>query len=94
MAVIKMKVTYNDGREVEVIASPRAQVMTEERVGEADHRWLLRHYYLAWASLHKAGKEPADFETFLDLIADAEAIDKADEPDPTQPAQPDATSSD
>ena len=94
MAVIKMKVTYNDGREVQVIASPRAQVMTEERVGEAGHRWLLRHYYLAWASLHKAGKEPADFETWLDLIADAEALDEDQEPDPTQPAQPDATSSD
>lgn len=96
MAVIKMKVTYNDGREVEVIASPRAQVMTEERTAGADDRWLLRHYYLAWASLHKAGKEPADFETFLDLIADAETVDpdKAEEPDPTQLAQPGATSSD
>jgi hypothetical protein len=94
MAVIKMKVTYTDGREVEVLASPRAQVMTEERVSGTDDRWILRHYYLAWASLHKAGKEPADFETFLDLIADAETVDKADEPDPTQLAQPDATSSD
>lgn len=97
MAVIKMKVTYQDGREVEVIASPRAQVMTEERTAGSENRWLLRHYYLAWASLHKAGKEPADFETFLDQIADAETVDevdKADEPDPTQPAQPGDTSSD
>lgn len=94
MAVIKMKVTYNDGREVEVIATPRAQVMTEERTAGTEDRWLLRHYYLAWASLHKAGKEPADFETFLDLIADAETVEKAAEPDPTQPAQPGDTSSD
>ena len=94
MAVIKMKVTYNDGREVEVIATPRAQVMTEERTAGTEDRWLLRHYYLAWASLHKAGKEPADFETFLDLIADAETVEKAEEPGPTQPAQPGDTSSD
>jgi hypothetical protein len=84
MAVIKMKVTYNDGREVEVIATPRAQVMTEERTAGTEDRWLLRHYYLAWASLHKAGKEAADFETWLDQIADAETVEKP-EPDPTQP---------
>jgi hypothetical protein len=83
MAKIKMKVTYNDGREVEFLASPRAQVMTEERVAGSEGRSILAHYYLAWASLFKAGKEPADFETWLDLIAEAEQVDD-EEPDPTQ----------
>jgi hypothetical protein len=93
MAVIKMKVTYNDGREVVVIASPRAQVMTEERLAGASDRWILGQYYLAWASLNKAGKESADFETFLDQVADAETVEAA-EPDPTEPVQPGDTSSD
>jgi hypothetical protein len=90
MAVVKMKVTYQDGREADVIASPRAQVMTEERLAGMSDRRILGHFYLAWASLHRAGKESADFETFLDQVADAEVIepDEDDEPDPTQPAQP------
>jgi len=87
MAVIKMKVTYSDGRKVDVIASPRAQVMTEERLSGSPDRRILGHYYLAWASLHRAGKESADFEAFLDLIEEAETIDpdEDDEPGPTQP---------
>lgn len=94
MAVVKMKVTYNDGREVEVIASPRAQVMTEEYLGGwSNERRIVGDYYLAWASLNKAGKETADFETFLDQIADTETIQQAEDPDPTQPAQPADTSS-
>jgi hypothetical protein len=96
MPVIKMKVTYNDGREVEVIASPRAQVMTEEYLGGwSNERRIVGDYYLAWCSLNKAGKETHDFETFLDQIADAETVEtkKADDPDPTEPVQPGDTSS-
>lgn len=94
MAAKKIKVTYLDGREVEVIASPRAQVMTEQYVGGfTSERAILASYYLGWASLSKAGRESADFETWLDLINDVEEAE-AEEPDPTPPAPSGDTSSD
>lgn len=90
---VKLKVTYADGREVEVTASPRAQVMTEQYVGGfAEERKVQAGYYLAWASLNKAGKEAADYETWLDQIADVEQVDE--EVTPTAQAQPAGTSSD
>jgi len=89
----KLKVTYVDGREVEVIASPRAQVMTEQFIGGfVDERRVQAGYYLAWASLNKSGKEAADYETWLDQVADVEEV-AADQPRPTQPTQSAGTSS-
>ena len=93
MAAKKVKVIYLDGREVEVLVSPRAQVMTEQYVGGfKSERAILSTFYLGWAALSKAGKESADFETWLDTINDVE--DVTDEPDPTQPAQSTGDSSD
>ena len=92
MAIQRLKVTYNDGREIEVLASPRAKVMTEERVGDSE-RWILGHFYLAWASLFKAGKESLDFEPWLDQITDVDELEEK-KPDPTQGAPSAATSSD
>jgi len=90
---VKLKVTYIDERVVEVIASPRAQVMTEQYLGGyGEARQVEGGYYLAWASLHKAGKESANYETWLDQIADVEEVPK--EVTPTEPAQPVDTSSD
>lgn len=87
---VKLKVTYLDGREAEVIASPRAQVMTEQYLGGyGESRQVQGGYYLAWASLNKAGKEAADFETWLDQIADVAEVDST--VTPTEPAQSDAT---
>lgn len=88
-----MKVIYLDGREVEVLVSPRARVMAEEFVGGwPEGKQILATYYLAWAALSKGGKEPADFETWLDLIADADQVD-VEEPEPTPPAASGDTSS-
>lgn len=93
MAIIRLKVTYADGRVVEINASPRARVMAEQYVdGNYDSRSILAHYYMAWAALNKAGKESADFETWLDQIADATEVD-AEQPDPTPPAPSGADSS-
>lgn len=90
---VKLKVTYIDGREAEVMATPRAQVMTEQFLGGfADERSIQAGYYLAWASLNKAGKESADYETWLDQIADVEEVEK--KVDPTESAPPADTSSD
>lgn len=76
MAATKLKVTYTDGRETEVLASPRAQVETERHfksTGQAEAQQIESSYYLAWASLHYAGKEPADFEQWLDKVRDVDA---------------------
>lgn len=90
----KLKVTYVDGRNVEVVASPRAQVMTEQFIGGfVEERRVQAGYYLAWASLNKAGKEPADFESWLDQITDVEEAEEA-EVTPTMLAQSSGTSSD
>lgn len=93
MAVVKMKVTYGDGREVVATATPRAQVMTEEFVGFGEERKVRAGYYLAWASLNKAGLEAADYETWLDTIAEVEEV-AGDEVVPTQSAQSADSSSD
>ena len=93
----KLKVTYADGREVEILASPRAQIETERHLrGLGDGNRVEAGYYLAWASLFRAGKEPADFDAWLDQIAEVEeaSLSEADEKatDPT-PAVPEPTGS-
>lgn len=87
-----MRVVYSDGRTEEFIASPKAQVMTEQHFGGiSDQNRLAAHYYLAWVALHRAGKEAADFDVWLESIDDAETLD---EPvDPTEPAPSSETSS-
>lgn len=91
MALLRMKVTYADNREVTIVISPRAQVETERHFkgtdGAANNR-IGSHYYLAWAALRAAGKESSEFESFLDMVADVEEIDPTEEDeknsDPTQ----------
>lgn len=87
----KLKVTYADGRKVEILASPRAQVETARHFkgqGGLEGNQLEAGYRVAWASLHYAGKEPADFDAWLDLIADLDEIpltetdEKATDPTP------------
>ena len=87
----KLKVTYVDGREEIVLVTPRAQVMTERQYsGINQNKGVEQAYYLAWQTLHSAGKEPADFDHFLDLIADAESVtdDGDGVEDPTGSGQP------
>lgn len=95
----KLKVTYSDGREVQILASPRAQVETARHFkaqGGFEGNQVEAGYRLAWASLHYAGKEPADFDAWLDLIADVDEVPltQSDEmaTDPT-PAGPTSTGS-
>lgn len=97
----KLKVAYADGREVDVVASPRAQVETERHfkgTNETHANLTEASYYLAWASLHHAGKEPADFEAWLDRIADVNEIPPTVEDeqnsDPTPATQTPTGSSD
>jgi len=90
-----LDVTYLDSRKVRTSATPRdfvnferqfAQSVTAFRNGAAvKYEWLC---YLAWSSLHRAGKEPADFDSFLDTVEDVDPVeDEPELPDPTQPDQ-------
>lgn len=100
MAAPRFKVTYLDGKEVEVRVSPKAQVMFERHYqmtmsAYGKNPGVEHIYYMAWAGLHCAGMEGSDFETFLGKLQDAEAVDtSAEEADPTQTAPgPDPSSS-
>ncbi len=93
MAATRLKVTYLDGKTVEVLVSPRAQVDTERKFpGLEDAQEIEISYHLAWASLHRAGKEGADFESFLDQILEVEQL-KSEVVDPTPPTPQPGTSS-
>jgi len=94
MAVMKIRVVYSDGRTEEIIASPKAQVMTEQHYGGiSPQNKLEAHYYLTWLSMHRAGREAADFNAWLESIDDAEVIDEEEKVDPTRPAlSPEASS--
>ncbi len=75
----KLKVTYDDGRELVVLASPRAQVETERHFrgqGIVEINQVEAGYYLAWASLHFAGKEADEFEAWLNHIDDVDDVTK------------------
>jgi hypothetical protein len=95
----KLKVTYLDGRVVEVRTTPRGQIMTERHLkGVTEQNKLQAAYFLAWLSLKKAGEEEAEYESWLDLIDDVEEATpdgEVDEDlDPTQPGvTPDSSSS-
>jgi hypothetical protein len=95
----KLKVVYLDGKEIEAKITPRAEVATERffergmaKLQDDAHAEHL--YYLAWAALHYADKEPRAFEHFLSDIEDIEMVSNpkdtisGDDVDPTQPAQP------
>lgn len=90
----KLKVTYNDRREVLVLATPRAQVESERHFrgqGLTEINQVEAGYYLAWASLHYAGKEAADFEAWLNEISEVEQValtvedERAGDPTPATP---------
>lgn len=87
MAAVKMKVDYLDGRSEVVLASPKAQVMTERHfAGIKETQQVEGSFYLAWASLHYAGLEPADFEVWLEKIHGAEVIgEEVVDPTPATP---------
>jgi hypothetical protein len=87
MAVVKIRVVYSDGRTDEIIASPKAQVMTEQHFGGITPlNKLEAHYYLTWLSLHRAGREAATYDAWLESIDDAETIEEEKRVDPTGPA--------
>jgi len=73
----KLKVTYADGRDLVILASPRAQVETERHFrgqGIAEMNQVEAGYHLAWASLYYAHRETSEFEAWLDEVSDVEDV--------------------
>lgn len=86
---MKLKVSYTDGRTVEINAGPKAQVAFERKfdlpltsLERVEHL-----YYVAHIALHFAGLEEKDFDDFLGRIDAVEQAAGASEPDPTRPAR-------
>lgn len=89
----RLKVTYQDGRSVDVTLPPRIQMEAEAALGGLSERNMLAALYrMAWLALFKSGQERADFDTWLDLIDDVQKI-VTPERDPAEAEAPDPTPS-
>lgn len=97
MAVLRVQVTYDDGRELEVKVTPAAQVAFERQYGmglpkasqEMRNEYL---FYLAWKALQLSGNESREFDDFVSSIDDV-AVNGNDPSDPTESgASPDSSS--
>lgn len=91
MASRWLEVFYVDKRPpVKVRIGPKAEVLFERHfqttMSKAGQEISAEHlYYLAWAAMHAAGQEAADFESFLDMLEDVEPA-TGDSVNPTQTA--------
>lgn len=73
---LRLRVTYTDGRVEEVLASPIAQVETEEKFnGISTSNRLRASYFMAHRAMFHAGKDGNDYETFLKAIVSADEVD-------------------
>lgn len=91
----KMKVIYLDGTEVEVVASPKAQVMAERYLrsqGGFENSTIVEASIRLAFEASKPGIGQVGYEEWLDKIADVEELAPEPEPDPT-PEAPSATPS-
>jgi hypothetical protein len=81
----RLKVTYTDGTEIEVLAGPRAQVDLERhfKMSIQEAKNIEHVYYLAWTALHLSGKEPRAFDEWLDDLVDVDQLGEVDA-NPTQ----------
>lgn len=89
MAVLNVKVTYDDGSCVDVKITPAAQVAFEREYGmglnkasnDMRNEYL---YFLAWKATQLDGAECQDFESFMGSIEDV-SINKQERENPTVP---------
>lgn len=93
---ISLKVTYEDGREVEAIAKPKDIVAFERQYGVAFAEFFVgRRYewlcYLAWSPLNRQGREPRPFDEFMDFVDDVESLDSLEAVEPVLPFEPEAS---
>lgn len=84
MAAKKVKITYQDEREPQIVkVLPRAQVMTEEYLkGFTTANVLTGTFYLAWAALNSLRKTDLDYETWLNQVEDVEDVEEPVDPTP------------
>lgn len=84
-----LEVTFNSGRAVSVLVTPRGEVAFERQFDlpfyEVNAR-RERMYWLAWQLLTYKGEETRDFDTFISDVTSIEAVvAEVDEaPDPTR----------
>lgn len=103
MAQTKLKITYQNGDEVEVLATPRAQVETErflrQQGGLGEATVVEASFRLGWESLRsrkllpQAAGGDMGYEEWLNEIVDAEEMEP-EKVDPTPPAQSPTSSPD
>lgn len=85
---MKYRVVYDDGREVEAVAKP-VDIMEYERryrvsfMQFGDATPLEHVYFLAWAPLHRSGKDPREFDAFMADVDTIEGVED-DVPVPTK----------
>lgn len=97
MAVLKVNVTYDDGRDVEVRVTPAVQVAFEREysIGLAKASQDMRNeymYFLAWKGLQLTGREDNDFDAFVATIEDVD-VNRSEKSDPTESGpSPDSSS--
>lgn len=91
MVSFKFRVKYADGREVETATKPKDLIGFERHFGIplADSHGSMEHLiWMAWVSLFNAGKEPRDFDNFLEVIDEVEQLEQEAPPaDPTNADQ-------
>ncbi len=88
MAVLRVQVTYEDGKDIEVKVTPAAQVAFEREYGmglpkaseDMRNEYL---FYLAWKALQLSGHEPHGFDDFVASIDDV-MVNGSDVSDPTE----------
>ena len=95
MIRLQLKVTYDDGRTVEVTVKPKSFVALERQYGIAmgELEGNVRYEYLAylaWSSLHFTGQEPASFDDWLSVLS--EVSEMANDAAPFPQGQPDDSS--
>jgi hypothetical protein len=82
---MKFDVTYQDGTVVQAIALPRDFVAFERQYGKSiaafgDQTQMEWVFYLAWSPLHRSGREPGDFDSFLDKVEDVQPVQDEETP--------------
>jgi len=82
MIAVKVRVTTDEGAQGEFIVTPKVQVEFERNfkvgIGKAfDNDLKMEHiYWLAWKSMHYAGRQVKPFDSWLDTVVTIEVVDE------------------
>lgn len=77
LIMLRFRVKYADGKEVEVATRPKELIGFERTYGISlsdAERWE-HTAFMAWLCLHNRGQEPRDFDSFVDVIDECEQLE-------------------